>query len=112
MFNYRTVAGKILLQIRESFQGHPTRIITYLVVRLCESLASWFVSDHILTMDIKRLPQGESLVHLLLTADLSILISFQKVSVHHNESSGQEYIKSHKDKLCMVSLLCELFASI
>ena len=81
-------------------------------MRLCESLASWFVSAHILTMDIKRLLQGESLVHLLLTADLSILISFQKVSVHHNESSGQEYIKSHKDKLCMVSLLCELFASI
>ena len=60
VFNYKTVAEKILLQIRESFQGHPTRIITYLVVRLCESLASWFVSAHILTMDIKRLPQGES----------------------------------------------------
>ena len=58
MFNYKTVAEKILLQIRESFQGHPTRIITYLVVRLCESLASWFVSDHILTIDIKKVAAG------------------------------------------------------
>ena len=70
MFNYKTVAKEILLQICESFQGHPTRIITYLVLRLYKLLASWFVSAQILTMNISRSPQGGSLVHLLSTADL------------------------------------------
>ena len=29
-----------------------------------------------------------------------IEFSFQKVSIHRNEQNGQEYNKSHKDKLC------------
>ena len=57
---------------------------------------SWFVSAQILTIDITKLPQGESLVHLLLTADLAS----KKVSIHRNEQNGQGYIKSHEEKLC------------
>ena len=29
-----------------------------------------------------------------------IEFSFQKVSIHRNEQNGQEYNKSHKEKLC------------
>ena len=68
VFNqFKTVAKKVLLRIRDSFQGHQTRIISYLVLRLCESLASWFDSAQILTMNIKRLPKGASIVYLLLS---------------------------------------------
>ena len=72
VFNqFKTVAKKVLLRIRDSFQGHPTRIISYLVLRLCESLASWFDSAQILTMNIKRLPKGASIAgNLVLTTGL------------------------------------------
>ena len=52
-------------------------------------------------MDIKRLPQRESLVHHRQLI-YQLKFSFQKVSVHRNEQNGQEeYIKSHEDKLCL-----------
>ena len=114
MSNYKIVAKKILLQIRESFSGHPTRIITYLVLRLCESLVSWFVSAQILTMNIKRLPQDESLVHLLLKADLSTLVQFPKSlcspqrtkrSRIHNESQTQN-VSATKRAWCFCYVNC------
>ena len=47
----------------------------------------------ILTMDIKRLPQRESLVHHRQLI-YQLKFSFQKVSVHRNEQNGQEeYIR-------------------
>ena len=121
MFNYKTVAKEILLQIRESFQGHPTRIITYLVLRLYKLLASWFVSAQILTMNISRSPEGGSLVHLLSTADLWTLVQFSKSlcspqwtkrSRIHAGTLRVTNTNCVSHEACMVFLLCDVFVSI
>ena len=91
------------------------------MLRLCESSVSWFVSAQILTMNIKRLPQGESLVHLLLKADLSTLVQFPKGlcslqwtkrSRIHARTLRVINTKCVSHEARMVFLLCELFASI
>ena len=103
VFNYKTVAKEILLQIRESFQGHPTRIITYLVLRLYKLLASWFVSAQILTMNISRSPQREVKSFIIDSWFMNFSSVFKKslfTTMNQTVKNTCRYIKSHKHKLC------------
>ena len=100
MFNYKTVAKEILLQIRESFQGHPTRIISYLVLRLYKLLASWFVSDHI---NIKVAAGGKFSSFIIDSWFMNFGSVFKKsrfTTVNQTVKNTCRYLKSHKHKLC------------
>ena len=85
---------------------HPTLAISWLLMpqKLGNAEAQIIFCDN-LTLFLAKSSQWrevvpwESLIYSLLTADL-FSFSFQKVSIHRNEQNGQEYNKSHKDKLC------------